>query len=266
MGIILIKGKEMKSFALLFVLPLLNGCFGTSIIDAGHRGVKVVLGKVESKPLGEGLHFYNPIISSIYELDVREKKIETEAMTYTKDVQNAKIVFSLNYRPDPNYIHNFYRDIGRDWAEVIIPQVVQGKVKEVIGQYDAVDLVAKRQVATTTMFEAIKTKLLEKHVVVTNFEMKNVDFNNDFERAVEAKVVAIQRSQEEQNRTIQIKEQKQQMILKAEGEAESMRIRAKALQENKGLIDYEAVQKWNGALPQYMMSDSVLPFIKLNNH
>ena len=43
-----------------------------------------------------------------------------------------------------------------------------------------------------------------------------------------------------------------------------MAIRANALSKNKALVEYEAVQKWNGILPQYMMGDSI-PFINLNN-
>ena len=50
----------------------------------------------------------------------------------------------------------------------------------------------------------------------------------------------------------------------AEAEAKSMAIRANALSKNKALVEYEAVQKWNGILPQYMMGESI-PFINLNN-
>lgn len=42
-----------------------------------------------------------------------------------------------------------------------------------------------------------------------------------------------------------------------------MTIRAKALNQNKSLVEYEAVQKWDGRLPQYMMENTV-PFVNLN--
>ena len=41
-----------------------------------------------------------------------------------------------------------------------------------------------------------------------------------------------------------------------------MAIRAQALTQNKNLVEYEAVQKWDGKLPQYMMGNSV-PFVHL---
>jgi hypothetical protein len=41
-----------------------------------------------------------------------------------------------------------------------------------------------------------------------------------------------------------------------------MRIRADALNSNKSLIDYEAVRKWNGVLPQYTAGGTV-PFLNI---
>ena len=49
----------------------------------------------------------------------------------------------------------------------------------------------------------------------------------------------------------------------AQAEAKSMAIRAQALSQNKSLVQYEAVQKWDGKLPQYMLGNSV-PFINVS--
>ena len=43
-----------------------------------------------------------------------------------------------------------------------------------------------------------------------------------------------------------------------------MSIRANALTKNKALVEYEAVQKWDGKLPEYMMGNSI-PFINLTS-
>lgn len=42
-----------------------------------------------------------------------------------------------------------------------------------------------------------------------------------------------------------------------------MEIKSEALSKNKGLTEYEAVQKWDGKLPQYMLGGAT-PFINLN--
>jgi len=48
----------------------------------------------------------------------------------------------------------------------------------------------------------------------------------------------------------------------AQAKAEAIRIQTEALRENQNLIKLEAVKKWNGVLPQYMLGDSV-PLIDL---
>ena len=61
---------------------------------------------------------------------------------------------------------------------------------------------------------------------------------------------------------MQIEEEAKQKLISAEAEAKSMRIRATALTQNKALVEYEAVQKWDGKMPQYMLGGSV-PFINI---
>ena len=53
-------------------------------------------------------------------------------------------------------------------------------------------------------------------------------------------------------------------MIAAQAEAKSMAIRAQALTQNKSLVEYEAVQKWDGRMPQYMMGNTV-PFINIGS-
>ena len=75
-------------------------------------------------------------------------------------------------------------------------------------------------------------------------------------------MIAEQKAQEAVNNTKRIKEEADQKIITAKAEAEAMEIKSQALSKNKGLTEYEAVQKWDGKLPQYMLGNSV-PMINL---
>ena len=83
-----------------------------------------------------------------------------------------------------------------------------------------------------------------------------------FEKAIESKVTAEQEALKAKNRTVQIQEEAKQKLISAEAEAKSMAIRANALTQNKALVEYEAVQRWDGKLPVYMMGDTI-PFVNL---
>jgi regulator of protease activity HflC (stomatin/prohibitin superfamily) len=154
--------------------------------------------------------------------------------------------------------------VGTGWEQRLIPQTVLGTLKEVVGKWDAVDLIANRDKATTTAYEQIRADLAERFVEVSRFEITDISYTPEFETSVEQKVIAQQKAIEEQNRTKQIEEQARQKVLSAEAEAKSMQIRAEALEKNAKLVEWEAVQKWNGVLPQYMMGGGAVPFINLS--
>ncbi|MDW7571165.1 SPFH/Band 7/PHB domain protein, partial [Klebsiella pneumoniae] len=45
--------------------------------------------------------------------------------------------------------------------------------------------------------------------------------------------------------------------------AKSIQIRGQALRENPEVLQLEAINKWNGTLPQYMTSGTNTPFIQV---
>lgn len=250
----------MKNLIVLLLL-LLSGC-GFEIVDTGHRGVRTTFGEVEQVSLPEGFHWYNPFTSNIVEMDVRILKMDAATETYTKDVQQAKINYTVNYSLDPRAVHTTFQTVGRDWEKVLIPQVVLDAIKEVVGKWDAVDLIANRNKGVAEIGALITARLANKNIIVNNFAVNDLAYTNEFEKSVEAKVVAIQRAIEEKNRTEQINEQAKQKVLTATAEAESMKIRARALEQNPKLTEWEAVQKWDGKMPQYMLGAS-MPLINL---
>ena len=249
--------------AILIVMVSIAGC-GIKVVDTGHRGIQITWGEVVSDSLPEGFYVFNPISSKIVEMDTRVQRFDGETDTYTRDVQQAGIKYTLNYRLQQNAAHIMYRDIGRDWEQKLIPQVVLGTLKEVVGKWDAVDLIANRDKAGNTAFEAIRENLADRNVEVSRFEITDIAYTREFENSVEQKVIAQQKAIEEQNRTKQIEEQARQKVLSAEAEAKSIQIRAQALERNAKLVEWEAVQKWNGVLPQYMLGGGAVPFINLN--
>lgn len=251
----------MKRFALILLTTLtLTGC-GFKIIDTGYRGVETRFGKVVGGTLDEGLHFYNPFTSGIIEMDVRVKKTDRKTVAYTKDVQNVSVAYSLNYYPDKTQMHNFYQNVGMDWAQKLVPQILEGAIKEVVGTYEAVSLINNRQSAVSTIKELTTKRLAGQSITLTNFELTNFDFNDAFEQAVEAKVIAIQKAEESKNKTVRVREEADQKLIAAQAEAKSMRIRAQALTQNKSLVEYEAVQKWDGKLPEFMSGNGAVPFL-----
>lgn len=242
---------------------LVGSCSSISIVDTGHRGVKTVFGKVSGEPLAEGIYFNSPFTTHINSIDIRTQRVDGESVTYTKDVQTANIKYVVNYSVEGTHAGELYRTVGRDYAQKLIMPNAEGALKSTIGKWEAVDLIGSREKVRGEVELFLKTQLAPRGISIEGFQITNIDYSDDFEHAVEAKVVAIQSAEQAKNQTVQIQEQATQRVISAKAEAESMRIRAESLSQNRALVDWEAVQKWDGVLPQYMMGNTV-PFININ--
>lgn len=255
------KSKWIWPVLVLMALAL-SGC-GFEIVDTGNRGLKVTFGEIVSEPLPEDIYFYNPLTSDVIELDIREQALSQKTVAYTKDVQQVEVTYTINFRPDPTQIDTIYRDIGKDWAAKLLPQIINGKLKDVVGTYVAVDLVGERGPAIAAVEKAIRESAEGRYIIVTRFEATDLSFTKEFEAATEAKVTAAQLAEKAINDTRRIKEEATQKVATAQGEATAIKVRSEALAKNPGLAAYEAVLKWDGKLPQYMLAGGALPFIDI---
>ena len=236
-----------------------------TIVGAGERGVRVTLGHVSPKVLTEGMYFKIPIIQQIIKYDVKTQKANIATNVYTKDIQQAKIVYVINYNLKPDYAPIMYKTVGKDYLNTILMPTVEGVLKDVTGKWIANDLISNREEATKNVLFNLQRELTNKGIEITAFNMTSIQYAPEFEKAVEDKVKAQQKALEAKNKTVQVEEEAKQKLISAESEAKSMRIRATALTQNKALVQYEAVKKWDGKLPEYMLGNSV-PFINLHKN
>ncbi len=244
----------------LFVLILLFSSM--YYISPGYRGVLVTLGKVDQQSHINGIGFKVPFVSKMYKMDVRTQKMSQKTATYTSDIQTAEIEYTFTYDLIPDNVHTLYETVGKDYESKKIIPVLNDVLKDVIGKWQAQELVSNRDKARVEALAGLQDKLDNRFFQNITIQFINIDYSDNFEGAIEDKVIAEQKAQEAVNNTNRIKEEANQKVITAKAEAEAMEIKAQALAKNKGLVEYEAVQKWNGQLPQYMLGESV-PFINL---
>ena len=135
-------------------------------------------------------------------------------------------------------------------------------MKQSFGNFAATEIVENRDAVRREIEASLRQTLDSNYFMNVQFQITNIDFDDDFETAIKEKQVAEQNALKAKNVTIQVEEQAKQTKIKAQAEAEAMSIKAAALESNPKLVNYEAVQKWDGKMPQYMLGNSV-PFIDL---
>jgi len=222
------------------------------VVDAGFTGVKKTLGKVEDEGLSPGLYIVFPLTTTVIQMDNRVLRLENSTAVYSKDVQQAMIQYVVNYSLDKDATVKMYSQVGVYWAEKLIPQVIQSSMKNVIGQWNAMELIANRVKATNDIEAMMAATLRDRGITINDFSLTNIDFQDAFEQAVESKVVAVQEAERAKNKTVTVQEEANQRVIAAKADAEAMQIKTEALTKNQSLIMYEAVLKWDGQLPRIM--------------
>ena len=245
--------------SLLVLIALISAVYS---ISTGYRGVLITLGKVSQHSYINGVGFKWPFVSSMIKMDVRTRKMTDKTSTYTSDIQTADLEYTFTYDLNPENIHILYEKVGLDYeAKAILPSL-NDVLKDVIGKWQAQELVANRDKARVDVVAGLQERLDRRFFQNITFQFINIDYSDKFEGAIEDKVIAEQKAQEAVNNTKRIKEEAEQKLISAKAEAEAMEIKSEALSKNKGLTEYEAVQRWDGRLPQYMLGNSV-PFVNL---
>ena len=272
-------GKKLGRRLLLVLLAAALVALGSAsftIIEEGYIGDKYQFGKIVDDSLSAGLNFKVPFVQTIRQVDVREQMYQMDANAYTKDTQTVEgIQTKLNYVYDRGELSNIIRNVGINNVEskLLIPQM-QSIVKNEIGQYKAEDLVQNRTTVQESIEDKLRESLGQSGIIVVSFAIENLDFEDGFEEAIRAKVVAEQEALKMQNKTKEKEELARQMVIEAQAEAESQKIRAdaeayaieaiqKQLQQSPEYIELQRVQKWDGKYPQ-VMGNSVNPFVALN--
>jgi regulator of protease activity HflC (stomatin/prohibitin superfamily) len=278
--------------SLLAILPLflvIGGCIAT--VPAGHTGVLVTFGKVESQILNEGVSIKLPYQEVIL-VDNRVQKMSFQMEAFSADIQQTTIDGSINFMIDKTQSQNLYRNVGTAYFDTIILPRIQEDVKLVFSRYTAEELIGMRTVLSSEVHQLIEDAMQQYGIQIANINLEDIDFTDTFTDAVEAKQVAQQRkltTQTEQESALIIAEaEAKKRVIAAQAEAETAKIAADAdaytvevaakaeAEANKivaqsltsELIEYTKVQNWDGAVPMFQSGQGeggVYPVINLEN-
>lgn len=168
----------------------------------------------------------------------------------------------FTYNVNPENVNVIFEKVGADYEAKLVTPIISDALKDIIGRWDAQDLVGNRDKARQQILATLNVKLNKRFIQNISFQIVNLNYSDKFEDAIEKKVIADQQAQEAVNNTKRVKEEAHQKVISAEADAKAMAIKAEALERNKSLVDYEAVQKWDGKLPEYMLGGT-MPFINI---
>ena len=228
---------------------------GTYIVPPGHRGVMVTLGKVSSGFKPEGFGLKTPFISTVYSLPIKQRSAPMQSSVISKDLQEVKTQIKVLYRiPEEAVVQIYQQFKGDPFLSLIQPRVDEA-IKEVTKEHTAPQIVQNRAAIKQQVLESARKKV-GGLLTLVDVVVEDILLSANLETAIERKMV----QEQEANKAI-FEQQKAEIdaeiaVIRAKGEAESIRIRGVALATNPELIELEIVRKWNGRVPRAVGGNS----------
>jgi regulator of protease activity HflC (stomatin/prohibitin superfamily) len=250
------NGKKTAGIAIaviITVLVIIVIVQSIAIVDSGHTGVVLTFQQVQGTVMTEGLHFKIPFAQQVVQVDNRVQKAEATCSSASKDLQTISSVIAVNYKVLNDSSASVYKNIGRNYVEIIITPAIQECVKAVTARYTAEELITKRQQVSEEMREELIAKISTYGFEIQVFNIITFDFSAEYNAAIEAKQTAQQNALKAEQDLQRVRVEAEQTVAKAQAEADSYKLKAQEITPEILLMNY--IDKWDGKLPTMVSGD-----------
>lgn len=263
-----IIGVMKGSAIILFILVITGLIFIKSMfftVDAGEKAVVLKFGKITGV-YDSGLHFKLPIFEDVVLISTRLSKVDVHGEGASKDLQSVSTQLAVNVKVNPSKIESIYKDLKSDYQESIVIPNMQEIFKGITAKYTAEELVTKRELVRTEIFNTAAKKLQAYNLILDNVSITNFAFSKAYSDSIEQKQIAEQNSKKAEYDYQRIEVEAKQTVAKAQAEAQALKLQKEAvtaelIQLRQIEVQNKAVDKWDGHLPT--TTGGAMPFIKV---
>lgn len=247
---------KLLQLLVLFLAFLLHGC-GCSIVDPGHRGVKVHLGEVSPVAYGEGVVWHAPLLTSVENISIQQQTQGLKAECYSSDLQQVNLEIKVLYRLPENKVVTLYKDYHGDPFDSLVVPRVQESLKEITALLTAENIVKKREIIKAEALKLAKAKVGDL-VFIEDIVIENETLSKELETAIESKMVQQQEAAKAEFLKQKATVEAETALIRAKGEANALDVTGIALRNNPQILTLELIKKWNGVAPQALGSPNTL--------
>ena len=146
---------------------------------------------------------------------------------------------------------------------MLSPSAQEG-LKSVTAKFSSEELLTKRDNVSSDVLQHIKDKISQYDIDIAGVSMSNFAFSSDYQKSIEAKVIATQNKLKAEQDLARIEVEARQAVAAAEGKAKAIQIETAAINSQGGqaYVELKKIEKWDGKLPTTMAG--AVPFLNIN--
>jgi regulator of protease activity HflC (stomatin/prohibitin superfamily) len=276
------------AFVILLGVTLTTSC---SKVPAGNVGVKIyLLGKdkgVDHEVLGVGRYFIGineelyifPTFqqTKVYTADEQEDSETDESFTFqTQEGLSCNIDVGVTFSVDAEKISKLFQKYRKGIDEIksiVVKNAIRDALNTVASTMNVESVYGSGKAELFSKVEEIvRTNLKSNGILIEKvYLIGSIRLPSNVVNALNSKIEATQRAQQRENELREAEAEAKKQIAEAEGRAKSMIAIAEAESKSNALklktltselIQYEAIQRWDGKLPT-MTGSNAIPFINI---
>ena len=225
-------GLPIGGVGVLLIVLLIVGAVGVSAtmktIDSQEVGVLKIWEKASST-LEPGLHFLNPIGTSVVRISTQIQHVVRESESAASfDQQEVWTTVEVNYRIDSRYAVNYYNDFGKNGVVTVINPTIDESLKAITAKYRAPELTQRREEVKSDLHALVADRFSKYHLILVDISITDFQFGEEYKTSIEEKSTAEQNALKAQNELRQTQFDQMKRVVEAQATANATMARADA--------------------------------------
>lgn len=230
----------ISAIATVGVWLIITALMSVRAVGAGEVGIVRQFGGIVGQQ-SEGVAFIAPW-QSMDKVSIRTERrtfgsIAEPITAASSETQDVFVIATINYSVSSTNVQKLIREVGTNWFDILVPTRVNQYIKQETAKWKTIDIIPNRETIRQAVLARLRADLGENYsITVSDFLIDNIAFSQVYTDAIEAKQVATENAQAEQNRTVQVQEVANQGVIQAQGEADQVVALAEGQAEANNLI------------------------------